>query len=130
MKKSNLSLFKSIVKHSWRASLFCYSTIFIHSSVNTLLASYNDKEKGVYKDKRKNNFDFFATISLKIIPISYCSCQLVYKCDNNNALPTETEYNNLELFKRVFFKLIQYEYFIIHKVIRARQLLCSRLLRL
>ncbi|SCN62933.1 trypsin-like serine protease, putative [Plasmodium chabaudi adami] len=116
MKKSKFSLFKSVVKYSWRTSLFCYSTIFIHSSVNNLLNSYNDKENCVYKHKRKNNFDLFATISLKAIPISYCSCQLAYNWDNN-VLPTETEYNNLELFKRVFFKLIQYEYFIIHKII-------------
>ncbi|CAD2104504.1 trypsin-like serine protease, putative [Plasmodium vinckei brucechwatti] len=117
MKKSKLSLFKSVVKYSWRTSLFCYSTIFIHSSVNSLLNSYNDKEKCVYKHKRKNNFNLFATISLKTIPISYCSCQLAYNCDNNNVLPTEAEYNNLELFKRLFFKLIQYEYFILHKII-------------
>ncbi|CAD2104399.1 trypsin-like serine protease, putative [Plasmodium vinckei lentum] len=116
MKKNKLPLFKSVVKYSWRTSLFCYSTIFIHSSVNSLLNSYNDKEKCVYKHKRKNHFDFFATISLKTIPISYCSCQLAYNCDNNNVLPTETEYNNSELFKRLFFKLIQYEYFIIHKI--------------
>ncbi|VEV59028.1 trypsin-like serine protease, putative [Plasmodium vinckei vinckei] len=117
MKKNKLSLFKNVVKYTWRTSIFCYSTIFIHSSVNSLLNSYNDKEKCVYKHKRKNYFDFFATISLKTIPISYCSCQLAYNCDNNNVLPTETEYNNLELFKRLFFKLIQYEYFIIHKII-------------